>query len=94
MEEPQHITLHNGTGGKIYRAGFLTVWMGAHCPVPDATELLLAAYLIEISCLSRITILAEDIIVSKGSNKQRDKFSSSTSTVHLVVDIPTFFNRN
>ena len=41
LEDPQHITVHNRTGGKIYRAGFLAEW-GPHCPVPEAIELLLA----------------------------------------------------
>ena len=43
----QHITLQTGTGGKIYRTGFLAEW-GPNRPVPEATELLLAAYLSEI----------------------------------------------
>ena len=47
LEDPQQVTLQNGTGGKIYRAGFLAEW-GSHCSVPEATELLLAAYLSEI----------------------------------------------
>ena len=47
LEDPRHITLQNGTGGKIYRAGFLAEW-GPHCPVPEATKLLYAACLGEI----------------------------------------------
>ena len=46
VEDPQHITLQNGAGGKIYRVGSLAEW-GPHCP-PEATELILSAYLDEI----------------------------------------------
>ena len=47
LEDPQHITLQNGIGGKMHRAGFLAEW-GPRCPIPEATELPLAAYLSEI----------------------------------------------
>ena len=47
LEDPQDITLQNGTSGKIYRAGFLAKW-GLHCHVSETAELLLAAYLREI----------------------------------------------
>ena len=93
VDDPQHVTPQNGLAAKIHCFGFLPE-LEPHCPVPEATELPLAAFLSEIRCLSRLTSLAEDIIISKGFNKQRDTFSSSISTVHLVVDMPTLFNRN
>ena len=47
LEDPQYITLQNGTGGKIYRAGFLAKWE-LHCHVSETAELLFAANLREI----------------------------------------------
>ena len=56
LEDPQHFTFQHGTGGKLYRVGFMAEW-GPHFPVPEATEQSLVAYLNEIWCLRWLTIL-------------------------------------